>query len=60
MQNRNGVGFLKKICNSRFGQNVVPKRLILDFLRNGSKDFLHIGNLDETNDYLSFPGGPRF
>ena len=27
--------------------------LILDFLENGYKDFAHIGNLNETNDYLS-------
>ena len=41
-------------------QNVVPKRLISDFLQNESNDFVQNGNLDETNEYLSFSGGPRF
>ena len=34
--------------------------LILDFLENSSKDFAHIGNLDETNDYLSNVSGAVF
>ena len=41
-------------------ENMVPKRLISDFLQNASLDFLQNGNLDETNEYLSFSGGPRF
>ena len=35
-------------------------QLIFDFLENGSKDFAHIGNLDETNDYLSNVNGAVF
>ena len=57
----------EKIWISSFGSIFDDSRaelwihgLILDFLENGCKDFAHIGNLDETNDYLSNVGGPVF
>ena len=57
----------EKIWISSFGSGFDDSRaelwihgLILDFLENGSKDFVLIGNLDETNDYLSNVSGPVF
>ena len=57
----------EKIWISSFGSifddsraEVWIHRLILDFLENGSNDFVHIGNLDEANDYLSNGSGAVF
>ena len=39
----------------------MPKNgLIQDFLENGSKDFVHIGNLSEPDDTLHIQGSPIF
>ena len=57
-QNEQSRIFHKKSGIPDFDQNVVPKRLISDFLQNGSSDLLHIGNLDESNEYPLFAGGP--